>query len=199
MSWIKEISYEEAGNRLKKLYDRIKGPGHAIDNIMQVHSLRPHTMKGHLALYKNVLHNRNNTLPKWYLETVGLYVSLLNKCDYCIDHHFAGLKRLLDDGKAKKIKKSLDKQDNSVLDEKEQRGLAYARKLTLNPGKIKQNDIQMLKKAGFSDGEILELNQVASYFSYANRTVLGLGVTTGEEVLGLSPGDYNDPDNWSHQ
>ena len=50
-----------------------------------------------MALYKNVIHNSNNTLPKWYLEALGIYVSYLNHCDYCVDHHFAGLKRLWND------------------------------------------------------------------------------------------------------
>jgi len=39
---------------------------------------------GHMTLYKNVLHNSNNTLPKWYLETLGVYVSSLNNCAYCV-------------------------------------------------------------------------------------------------------------------
>ncbi len=39
---------------------------------------------------------------------------------------------------------------------------------------------------------------MVSYFAYANRTVLGLGVNTDGDVLGLSPGDNDDPDNWSH-
>ena len=48
-------------------------------------------------------------------------------------------------------------------------------------------------------GDIREVNQVAAYFAYANRTVLGLGVTTAGEVLGLSPSDYlNDDQNWQH-
>ena len=45
---------------------------------------------------------------------------------------------------------------------------------------------------------ILELNQVTSYFNYANRTVLGLGVSTEGDELGLSPGDSDDPKNWHH-
>ena len=48
------------------------------------------------------------------------------------------------------------------------------------------------------DGEILEINQVAAYFAYANRTVLGLGINTEGDDIGLSPGDSSDPDNWSH-
>ena len=49
-----------------------------------------------------------------------------------------------------------------------------------------------------ADGEILEINQVCSYFAYANRTVLGLGVITKGDILGLSPNESDDPDNWSH-
>ena len=57
---------------------------------------------------------------------------------------------------------------------------------------------QAMRDAGLDDGEILEVNQVTAYFSYANRTVLGLGVNTKGDILGLSPGDSSDPDNWSH-
>jgi uncharacterized protein YciW len=76
--------------------------------------------------------------------------------------------------------------------------LAYARKLTLSPGDIVQQDIDALRTAGLSDGEILEINQVASYFAYANRTVAGLGVSTEGEQLGLSPHDSKDPADWGH-
>jgi uncharacterized protein YciW len=56
-----------------------------------------------------------------------------------------------------------------------------------------------LRAAGFDDGEVLELNQVTAYFAYANRTVLGLGIDTAGDIIGLSPGDSDDPDNWSHR
>ncbi|MFZ9021260.1 MAG: alkylhydroperoxidase, partial [Paracoccaceae bacterium] len=44
MSWIDTISYEESSGKLRKLYDRIKGPENNVDNIMMLHSLRPHSM-----------------------------------------------------------------------------------------------------------------------------------------------------------
>ena len=56
-----------------------------------------------------------------------------------------------------------------------------------------------LRKVGFSDGEILEINQVASYFNYVNRSVIGLGVDTVGDLLGISPNNNDDPYNWSHQ
>ena len=201
MSWIQEIPYQEAEGQLKKLYDRIKGPDGNIDNILSVHSLRPHSLLGHMMLYKNVLHNRNNALPKWYLETLGVYVSFLNKCEYCVEHHFAGLKRLLKDGpRADEIRKKIASDSlESVFEGKEMAGIRYAKKLCEHPWKIQQSDILALKKAGISDGEILEINQVVAYFCYVNRTVLGLGVNLSGDILGLSPNDSDDPDNWSHQ
>ena len=89
MSWIKTISYKQSVGRLRILYDRIKGPGDNVDNIMMLHSLRPHSMEGHMSIYKNVLHHSSNTLPKWFLETLGVWVSHLNDCNYCVEHHFS--------------------------------------------------------------------------------------------------------------
>ena len=86
-----------------------------------------------------------------------------------------------------------------VFEEKWLKGMNYAHKLTLSPGKLKQQDVADLQEVHFSDGEILEMNQVISYFNYANRTVLGLGVHTKGDILGLSPNDSKDPENWSHQ
>lgn len=50
-----------------------------------------------MALYKAVLHHAHNRLPEALLETAGVYASMLNGCSYCVEHHLAGLRRLLDD------------------------------------------------------------------------------------------------------
>ena len=49
-----------------------------------------------------------------------------------------------------------------------------------------------LKVSMGNDGEILDLNQVVSYFAYVNRSVVGLGVPIDEGPLGLSPDDTSD-------
>ena len=200
MSWIKTINYSDATGKLKSLYDRVKGPNNNVDNIMMAHSLRPHTMEGHLALYKNVLHHAANTLPKWYLEVIGVKVSLLNGCTYCVQHHLAGLDKLIGNATIFDAMKDQLHQDGSYsgFSEKEQAGMAYVEALTNSPANISASDIRLLRMAGFSDAEILEMNQVASYFAYANRTVLGLGVNTENDILGLSPSSV-DSDDWSHR
>ena len=202
MSWIKTIAYNETCGRLRKLYDRVKGPDNNVDNIMMLHSLRPHTMEGHMAIYKYVLHHSSNTLPKWFLETLGIWVSALNRCVYCMDHHFAGLQRLLgDDVKAGQIKAAISAQnfDMAPLDGAQKSAMIYAQKLTQAPADISENDIIAMKDAGFNDGEILEINQVSAYFCYANRTVLGLGCHTKGDIIGLSPNNSDDPNDWGHK
>ena len=201
MSWIKSIDYLQADGRLKQLYDRVRHPEYGIDNILKVHSLRPHTLLGHMTLYKNVLHHRENVLPKWYLEAVGVYVSILNGCEYCIEHHSHGLQRLLaDDPAYLRIRQALtQEQFSTVFTPAFVTGLVYAKRLTIAPAEDLSALIQTLRTQGFDDGMILELNQVVAYFNYANRTTNGLGVTTVGDELGLSPGDDEDPDNWNHQ
>lgn len=201
MAWIDTISYADAKGRLRQLYDRIKGPDDNVDNIMMAHSLRPHSMEGHMALYKYVLHHSGNELPKWFLETLGVWVSSLNKCAYCVDHHFAGLKRLLaDDARADQLRSAIDQREVEAapLTEAQKAAMRYARILTLDPASLTKASIQHLRDTGLSDGEILEINQVCAYFSYANRTVLGLGCNTDGDIIGLSPGNSDDPNDWKH-
>ncbi len=200
MTWIETVSYDDSGNELRKLYDRIKGPDDNVDNVMLAHSLRPHTMQGHMTLYKNVLHHPRNQLSKAYLEAIGIYVSSLNKCNYCVEHHFTGLTRLLGDAtRADAIRDALEnRRPEDAFQGAELAGIQYAGNLTLAADALTEDDITSLRRAGLNDGEILEINQVAAYFAYANRTVLGLGVSTAGDVIGLSPGDSADPDNWSH-
>ncbi len=59
--------------------------------------------------------------------------------------------------------------------------LEYAEKLTRRPNSMTQADIENLRKHGFSDLGILQLNLVASYFCFVNRVASGLGVELEED------------------
>lgn len=202
MTWIETVPVDRAEGRLEKLYARIKAPDGSVDNIMMAHSLRPHSMEGHMALYKAVLHHTANRIPKSFLETLGVFVSLLNRCAYCVEHHFAGLARLLDDPpRAAAIRAALEAGDTGspVFTPAESQALVYAGALTRDPGSMTADSVAALRAAGWSDGQILEINQVTAYFAYANRTVLGLGCSHEGETLGLSPGNSGDPQDWGHR
>lgn len=185
-AWIKMLSDEEADDSLKELFDLVRTPHGTVDNVMRVHSLRPHTMKGHVTLYRSVLHNDDNTLPFWFLEVVASYTSFLNRCDYSFSHHFTNAKRLIDDeSRGEAIYQAFEaRAPEQVFSGKELALLQYTERLTTAVGDINETDFANLKAAGCDDGEILEVNQVVAYFSYSNRLLNGLGVTTQGDTIG---------------
>ncbi len=54
--------------------------------------------------------------------------------------------------------------------------LTYVEKLTLRPWEMIEDDVIALRQNGFSDGAILDINQVTAYYAYVNRLADGLGV-----------------------
>lgn len=200
MNWIKTIDPADADGEIDEIYKKIAGPDGQVDNILKAHSLRPHTLNGHMAIYKAVLHHHANKLPRYLLELIGVYVSRLNDCEYCVAHHQEGLRKLLANEANFEVMISALETDvwGDVFDAREKAALNYARQLTTNPGSVSEAAVTVLRDAGCSDGEILEINQVTAYFAYANRTVLGLGVSHEDEELGQSPSSDN-PENWGHQ
>ncbi len=58
--------------------------------------------------------------------------------------------------------------------------LAYAAKLTRSPEKVEEDDLNAMRTSGLDDKAILEINQIAGYFAYANRLASGLGVELEE-------------------
>ena len=189
ISWIRTIPYDESTGELRELYDLVKGGSGNVDNVVKVHSLRPHTLEGHYTLYKSVLHHPGNKTPAWFLEALGVYTSLTNGCDYSFTHHFEGLRRALeDDARAERIRVALSAaKPEDEFEGKELALLRYAEKLTKSPADMTRADFDALRAAGATDAEILEANQIIAYFNYANRVLNGLGVTTKGDVIGTSP------------
>ena len=185
-SWIEMLPVETATGPLKDAYDLAKTPAGTVDNVMRVHSQRPHTMVGHLTLYRSVLHHPGNTMPLWFLEAVGVFTSLLNECEYSFTHHYANMRRLIkDDKRSDAIEASLRGQTpETAFSGKELALMRYTGKLTSSPGKVEEDDVEAAKAEGATDREILEVNQVCAYFCYSNRILNGLGVTLAGDAVG---------------
>ena len=190
-AWIKMISDEDADDMLKKALDFARTPHGTVDNVMRVHSLRPNTMNGHVALYRACLHDDQNTIPMWFQEVISSYVSVLNECPYSYSNHWANARHLMDDQKkASKIEAALnDRAPEKAFEGTQLAILRYAEKLTISPGKMCKADIDSLKALGVNDGEILEANQIIGYFNYVNRLLNGLGVTPDGDIVGYYKSD----------
>ncbi len=183
MVWIRITSPQLAQGALATSYRKLGAPPAKLDQIILAHSERAHTLDGHMALYRAVLHHPGNVLDKAFAEAIGVLVSHINDCQYCVSHHARGLKReLADDAKAAQWLHALKSGElDSVFEPAQVVALEYAGQLTRRPADLSSKHIESLRVAGWDDGQILEINQVAAYFAYANRTALGLGVSTDEE------------------
>jgi uncharacterized peroxidase-related enzyme len=63
---------------------------------------------------------------------------------------------------------TLPDQDRAMLD--------YVAQLTTHPARITPEDLDRLRRVGFDDRAILQINLIASWFNYINRVADGLGV-----------------------
>ena len=185
-AWIEMIADEKADEALRRVFDTARAPSGNLDNVMRVHSLRPHTMLGHLALYRSVLHHEGNSLPTWFLEVVGSYTAWLNLCDYSFTNHWTNARHLIgDEQRSDEIGAALKAdRPEAAFEGKELALLRYTRKLTLSPQDMVEADVAALRAAGAEDGEILEVNQVCGYFNYVARCLNGLGVSLKGDIVG---------------
>ena len=58
----------------------------------------------------------------------------------------------------------------------------FAKKLTENPYKVNQNDIDLLRSYDLSDKDISQIVQIIAYFNYINRVADGLGLEPEEFI-----------------
>ncbi len=54
----------------------------------------------------------------------------------------------------------------------------YAEKLTHDQTGVSRDDLDVLRRHGLADRDLLDLVQIVSYFNYINRVAHGLGVET---------------------
>lgn len=186
-AWISMIPDHLASPELKAALDLARTPAGTVDNVMRVHSHRPHTMIGHIRLYRSVLHDDANTVPMWLQETVASYVSLINRCGYSYANHWSNARHLIGDAdRSDRIEAALQADDPArAFDGLELALLQYAAKLTRAPGDMVEADVARLRALGADDGQILEVNQCVGYFNYVNRLINGLGVSLGGDVVGF--------------
>lgn len=178
MAWINVIEEKEATGKLKDFYQEICKKRGKLSNIMKVHSLNPDAMKDHLNLYLTIMFD-SSTLSRKQKELIGVVVSSINKCKYCVNHHAEALNHYLKN--EKKIRKLIQDYNSVELSDKNKKMLNYVSKLTKKPHELTEEDINILKEYNFSDEDVLSINLITSYFNFVNRISLGLGVEFTEK------------------
>lgn len=81
MSWIEQISEEDATGRLARLYDTSRERGGAVANIIQVMSRDARTAEQSIAFYVALMKSPNALSPA-RREMLATVVSNVNDCYY---------------------------------------------------------------------------------------------------------------------
>ncbi len=173
MPWIGVVEPEEATGQLAEVYEDVGRRRGNVANIYKIHSLNPQALKAHLDFYTSILY-RQGGLKRAQREMIGVVVSALNQCDYCVVHHSEALARY--EKSSEVLRRLQTDYRKAPLPEKEARMLEYCARLTQSPDAMQEKDVLSLVEAGFEDSEILDINLIASYFNFVNRVVLGLDV-----------------------
>lgn len=113
-------------------------------------------------------------LPQLDRARLALYMSALNHCDYSIHWYRKLLVHLGEDSAL--ISHLAEGKEPSGLGSQLQLQFVHCRRLTLEPWTSREEHVETLRKAGMDDLGILQLTMLASYLSFENRVVLGLGV-----------------------
>lgn len=139
--------------------------------------------------YQAILHASDAPLDLHNAEFVATYVAILNDCAYARAHHGANyLSTAPSRGAAEKALAALASDDLTSKDlTNRQRAIAtYTRKLTREPQAMIKSDIDALRRAGLQSDEIVYVNQIAASFGYWTRMINGLGISLGNEDIGLA-------------
>ena len=177
MAWIKIIDEQNAEGSLKEQYDQLIEPWGGVDNILKIHSLNPESLAAHVKLYKTLMYGKS-PLRRTDREMIAVVVSAINQCHYWIVHHGEGLLKLTkDESLVNQLKTDYTLAN---ISNKQMAMLNYTAKLTVRPADIFKRDIEELRKVGFKDRSILDINQIVAYYAFVNRIADGLGVDLEE-------------------
>jgi alkylhydroperoxidase family enzyme len=81
-AWIDTIDEEDASGELATAYAKCADPTTGqVAHIMKVHSLNPHAMLDHRALYRTLMFGPS-PLKRYQREMIGVVVAALNECVY---------------------------------------------------------------------------------------------------------------------
>jgi len=133
----------------RPLFDAVERQLGVVPNLYRLIGLSPATLEGVLAFSQAL----NHTLDVQTRERIALAIAQVNRCDYCLSAHsylaanVAGLDAA--EIAAARQGRSGDSRANAAV--------IFARKVAEAQGRVTEADIADVRRADFSDGQIVEV------------------------------------------
>lgn len=175
---IRTVPPHEATGRLAEIYEGLETAFPVVPAVFQLSSIRPDFAALVAGLFRSVL--TEGVLSRAAKETIATYVSALNQCPYCVGAHSTFM--LLYGASDEQIRAARTADLSAfVTDDETRRFLPLAERITRHAYKVTDEDIESLRRAGWSDEAILEAVYVVLTYNLVNRLA---------DTFGLSDADF---------
>lgn len=172
MTRIKPLEKEHVTQEVRPIYEEIEKTFGRVPNIFKTYAHFPPLLKANWEKVKAVM--MAGSLRRELKEAIALVVSDANACQYCIVAHGLALQQL---GFSRESIDALAKNlEGSGFQPKDQKILEVARKSTKDANSVTDQDIADLRKAGWSDSEIVQAQGVMELFTGFNKFLDSLAV-----------------------
>jgi len=168
MSRLKTVSPESATGKTKDLLEGVNTKLGMVPNMMRAMANSPAVLEGYLQLSNSLGRGKLSARSR---EQLALAISEANQCGYCLAAHSAI---------GKMVGLTLDQIGDSRLggavDAKTDALIRFAKKVLDARGRVSDNDLDVVREAGFDDGAIAEvvanvaLSIFTNYFNNAFET-----------------------------
>ena len=171
LPWLEPMAEADMTERhLTSLVDaaRVKSP------YFRLLARDPDVLEARTRTDKDIFYNPEAGLPRAERELAAAATSRLNGCIYCASVHArfaATYSKRVDD-----VQRLLDEGVDAKLDERWEAIVAASVALTTIPMTFGKEHVERLRKVGLDDAAIADLIGAASFFNWANRLMLSLGV-----------------------
>ena len=162
MALVSYITNQEAGDKVKTVFEGMEKKIGAVPNVFRVMAHNPEMLEAFLAL--------NATLPKTQLdgklrELAYIKTSELNCCEYCLHHHRGlGKKAGLND---RQVAETADYDASDAYDDLQRDVMRYAEQATRH---IHVDDSLFVRlKKSLGDRELVELAMTVGIANFTNR------------------------------
>jgi uncharacterized peroxidase-related enzyme len=168
MARIQPVHVNNAESKAAQLLQSVEKKMGSAPNLISTLANSPAAAQAYLGFAQALA---GGSLPAPLREQISLAVGQTNDCDYCVAaHSYLGQKAGLGDEDVLRARRA------TASDEKAAVALGFARKIVKNRGWVSDEELEEVRRAGYTEGEIAEivanvaLNIFTNYFNHVAGT-----------------------------
>ncbi|MDG3011176.1 peroxidase-related enzyme [Rhodococcus sp. D2-41] len=163
---------------LRSLFAKAQQAVGFLPNVFRGYAYRPERFSSWFRHF-SALQEPTPNLDTADREMIGVVVSAINRCPYCVISHGHALRAALGDQfTADAIAVNWRHAD---LDDRRRAICAYAEKLTRAPHTVGEDDLRALAAVGLSTEEVWDVVELVAMYAFTNRLALATGQMPNEQ------------------